>query len=308
MLAEQMKLLYIDLEQAESRTVGAIIYRLFGDPDYLDAQESGDPHTLVCSMAWEDLPWPKDFSLSALQRYGKFPRDVVKAARKVADSPSYRDMTYRDLAKRLGHGTNYRGNYKTMAQQCKIQAPIALHFQTSYFDAFPSIPRWHRWVAQQLQVHRQLTTMLGRRRWFFGRLDDDATLREAIAYEPQSVATGDYMNLGLLRVWKKNLPIHLFAQIHDAIALAYDERDEHWIIPEICSTLEIPIELKSPTGSKRTFVIPTEPMVGWNLSYRRDGNPDGLIKWTGEDERKRQSSTSAQITSYNFKEGRFMSA
>ena len=61
-----MRMAYCDLEQAESRTVGAIIYRLFGDSAYLNVQECGDPHSLVCSMGWTNLPWPEDFNLKAL--------------------------------------------------------------------------------------------------------------------------------------------------------------------------------------------------------------------------------------------------
>jgi DNA polymerase I-like protein with 3'-5' exonuclease and polymerase domains len=52
-----MKFAYIDLEQAESRLVGAIEWNLFGDGRYLDACESGDLHTSVCRLAWTELPW-----------------------------------------------------------------------------------------------------------------------------------------------------------------------------------------------------------------------------------------------------------
>src|SRR5262249_14971349 len=45
-----LKFAYIDLEQAESRLVGAIEWNLFHDPTYLDACESGDLHTSVCRL------------------------------------------------------------------------------------------------------------------------------------------------------------------------------------------------------------------------------------------------------------------
>src|SRR6516165_6883191 len=47
-----MKFAYVDLEQAESRLVGAIEWNLFRDGTYLDACESGDLHTSVCRLAW----------------------------------------------------------------------------------------------------------------------------------------------------------------------------------------------------------------------------------------------------------------
>ena len=79
-----MKFAYIDLEQAESR---AVAY-LSGDEAYIEACESGDLHTTVCKMVWPGLPWT-----------GR-PDDK----KKVAGLTFYRDMTYRDMAKRGGHG------------------------------------------------------------------------------------------------------------------------------------------------------------------------------------------------------------
>ncbi|HEX4501781.1 MAG TPA: DNA polymerase, partial [Scandinavium sp.] len=54
------KFAYIDLEQAEARGVGAIIWNLFKDSQYLDFCESGDLHTSVCMMTWPDLGWTHD--------------------------------------------------------------------------------------------------------------------------------------------------------------------------------------------------------------------------------------------------------
>lgn len=587
-----MKLFYIDLEQAESRVVGAIIYRLFGETAYLDACESADLHTLVCAMCWTTLDWPEEFGLGAIKKYGHLPPDMVKAAKKVAGQNAYRNMSFRDLAKRLGHGcltedhevltpmgwkpitdkpniimqytgtkyefktvsnwiekdwtedlisfegtsvslltttdhriiftkdknltelpaekftdhipsmwriplgsfysggtypitpdearlvaayqsdgsiaglrtrfhfhkqrkidrliilaenagvyfnqstqdstrmtikwtfhrkhpgaymlqwpfeslhaylteykywdghrgktsvslhskhrkdlewiqtlgrlcgiggniqkpttssfgttmhslqqnnrqfaslksmqikrvkdnnvtvycptvssgmflvrrngkmcitgnSNYYGQPPSMARHTHVDVKIIKSFQKAYFYAFPGIKRWHRWVAEQLQLERQITTILGRRRFFFGRPDDDSTLREAIAYEPQSVATGDYMNLGLYKLWKANLPIHLQAQVHDAVSASYDEVDEHWIISHICKILETEFLIYSPDGEARSFKIPTEPLVGWNLSYASKKNPDGLTVFKGEDKRERTSFPPTSIL--NFK-------
>lgn len=297
-----MKLFYIDLEQAESRVVGAIIYRLFGDTSYLDACESGDLHTIVCSMCWTGLPWPEDFGLEAIAKYGTLPDDLIKAAKKVAGGVAYRDMTYRDLAKRLGHGSNYYGKPPQMARHTHVEKDMVARFQRMYFEAFPGIPRWHRWVAEQVQTTKQITTLLGRRRFFFGRPNDDAVLREAIAFEPQSVATGDYMNLGLYTLWKKNFPLHIFQQVHDAIAAAYDEQDEHWIINETCKVLETKFDIYSPNGLPRKFSIPTEALVGWNLAYANKSNPDGLVKWSGTDDRKRIQPLIQKISDFRWEE------
>lgn len=90
-------LLDIDLEQGDSRGVGAIAWNWFVESHgedwagrYLDACESGDLHTTVTRMAWSTLDWPADLD--------------PKACKKIAEQLAYRDKSYRDLSKALGHG------------------------------------------------------------------------------------------------------------------------------------------------------------------------------------------------------------
>lgn len=200
--------------------------------------------------------------------------------------------------------SNYYGQPATMAKHTHTEVKIIATFQTGYFGAFPSIRRWHNWVKLQLETTATITTLLGRKRKFWGRPDDNATLREMIAFEPQSVATGDYMNAGMLALWQQNLPLYLHKQIHDALAFSFDRRDEEWLIPAVCETLSWPITLTAHPDQlttlqklvrrsqqeerdlakllalpQREFRIPVEANVGWNLSKATPRNPNGLIKW-----------------------------
>lgn len=265
-----MKLGYVDKEQAESRLVGAICFNLFGASPYLDACESGDLHTTVCRMAWQHLPWTGDLAKD----------------RAIAEQPFYRGYSYRYMAKRLGHGTNYRGKPFTMAQQTKVDRPIIEEFQTRYFAAFPEIRKWHEWVEQQINDHGVLTTMTGRRRWFFGRRDDDKTIRGAIAYDPQG-SIGDVLNQGMLQIWRADI-VKLLLQIHDALVFQFPEADENTIMPRIIELVQFPIEL----NNGRTLLIPSDVKSGWNWgSYDYDKperNPDGLKAFKGNDTRTRQ--------------------
>lgn len=302
------KISYCDLEQAESRTVGAILYRLFGDSAYLDVQESGDSHTLVCRMAWRHLPWPSDFTLENLlsSPEKKFPKDLLAAARAVADTKaSGSGMSWRERAKRLTHGTNYYGQPPQMARATGTAPIVVRNFQEAYFDAFPFIKEWHLWVRSQLVKTRSLTTLLGRRRVFFDRPEDQTTINKAVAFEPQSVATGDYMSKGFLDLWRRNLPIKIHKHIHDALAFSYEAKDELTIIPEVCSILSWPITLVAHEGQiaelseqkyfsrterellarllslpPRIFSIPVEPKVGWNLGRYSPSNLNGLVKFS----------------------------
>lgn len=269
------KLAYLDLSQAESRVLGFIIWTLFGDSGYLDACESGDLHTYVAKLIWPELPWTGDAS----------------ADKEIAERKFYLHFSYRDMAKRGGHGTNYYGTARTMAMHLKVAVALIEHFQRGYFEAFPGIPEYHRWCARQIQTKDQyITTLLGTGRHFFGRPGDDSTLREAIAHSPQHIV-GNLLNLALWRNWKF-MPapyVQRLGQVHDAIVIQYAEEAEAEVLEKAHKLMEIPLYAKG-----REFIIPSDIMVGWNWKKAKKDkktglwtNPDGLISWTGHDSRKR---------------------
>jgi DNA polymerase-1 len=272
---EGYKFANIDLEQADARNVGAIIATLFNDYTFLDACESGDLHTTVCKLAWFELPWT-----------GEPKRD-----RAIADQIAYRDLTYRDLSKKLGHGTNYYGKPYTMSRHTKLPQDIIKSFQSKYFGAFP-IARWHDWVRTELAKNGTLTTLYGRRRHFFGRRNDDSTLREAIAYCPQSM-TADQINQALLNIWQHapHQHVHLLIQVHDSILLQYRESKEKELLPLITSLMGAPLTL--PSG--RVFDVPHEIKIGWNWADATADNPQGLVKYVGSDLRTREARKTTHI-------------
>lgn len=181
--------------------------------------------------------------------------------------------------------SNYYGQPPTMAKHAKIPVAVADHFQRRYFRQFPGIPKWHRWTAQQLHTTQSITTPFGRQRTFFGRAHDDATLREAIAFSPQST-TADRMNLVLWRLWRYMPQIKLLAQVHDAVYFLFPESsNEQDVIAEALSYFHI----EMAQGDHR-LIVPGEAKVGWNWgNFDPKSNPDGLKKWKeGQvDERKR---------------------
>ncbi|TXH14998.1 MAG: hypothetical protein E6R03_08170 [Hyphomicrobiaceae bacterium] len=277
-----MKLCYLDLEQAESFVVGLVVWMVTGDETYLNACESGDLHTTTCKLIWPELGWTSE----------------KKKDREIAEQTFYRNFSYRDMSKRGGHGTNYYGQPRTMARHLKVVTALMEEFRSKYFSAYPGIPLWHSWTAKQLSLHNTLTTPLGRKRIFFGRPDDDATLREAIAYVPQSTVA-DLLNYILYTFWTNlRTEIQLLAQIHDAIVFQFPEATETTIVPKALTLARVPITVESiiTPGLYRTIIIPSEAKIGWNWSDetiktsrgKKIKNPNGLIKWTGKaDDRKR---------------------
>lgn len=270
----RMKFANLDLEQADSRNLGALCWEHFLEQygetyagAYLDLCESGDLHTQVSRMARPSLPWTDD----------------PKANRVIADQLYYRNYSYRDLDKRLGHGSNYLGSPRTMAKHAKVPVREVEEFQRNYFRALPCIPAYHSYVRSEIKNSASLTTLFGRRRFFFGRHNDDATIREAVAFCPQSM-TAEEINIGMLRVWR-SAKVQLLCQVHDSILFQYPEHLESEILPWALETLRVPLTL----SRGREFVVPTEAKVGWNWGeFDKDKNIDGLVKWRGGDDRKRQ--------------------
>jgi len=261
------KLAYFDAEQGESRCVGAIEWNLFGDGRYLDACEAGDLHTTVAKLVWPEIRWTGNMA----------------SDRKLAEQPYYRHYDRRFMCKKIGHGTNYGGKPRTLANQSKIEIGLIEDFQPKYFSAFPAHHQWHHYVDQQLREEGYIVNLTGRKRYFFGRRNDDATLREAIAYDPQG-SLADILNRGMLNVWRRR-DCQLLMQIHDAILVQYPEAKEDTVIPKIIEALRYPVSL----DRNREFIIPFGIASGWNWGkYDESKNPDGLKTYEPSDKRKRQ--------------------
>lgn len=268
------KLYAIDLEQADAREIGFAIGVLFGDWTYLDACERGDLHTSTSRLVWPERPWTGD----------------NKKDRKLAEEIFYRDFSFRDMAKRGGHGTTYLGTPFTMGRHLKVPTKVMENFQARFFAAYPGIPRLHLWTAKELQTTFKIRTYFGRERHFFGRPNDDATLREAVAHLGQS-PTADRMSLGVYNIWSRmRHEVRLTAQLHDAVYFqAKDEGPEYeaYIAKKALACCEIPVT--SPCG--RVFSVPGECKIGWNWMQKHNEdkpldprknpyNPNGLIKWS----------------------------
>lgn len=231
---------YADLEQAESMVVA---YES-EDLNYLQACLSGDLHTQVTKYIWPDLKWANDNG----------PED-----RKIAEQLYYRHFSHRYMSKRAGHASNYLISAWGLARALKLAIALVEEVQNKYFTIFPGIKRWHGEIQSQLQSSAYLVTPMGRVRIFFDRLLDDATLRKAIAFIPQSTVA-DILNLALYRVWKylEPLGVELLGQVHDAIVFQVPENKLN-LINKVNDMMRIPVRIKG-----RTMVIKSEIKYGMN--------------------------------------------
>jgi DNA polymerase-1 len=263
-----MKMANFDAEQGESRVVGAIEWNLFHNGVYLDACESGDLHTHVARLCWPTLSWTGDLD-----------RD-----RELAEQPYYRHHSRRFMCKKLGHGSNYGGRAQTLSDTAKVELNAVVDFQDKYFAAYPAHGRWHDWVREQIRSYGRLISLMQRKRYFFGRRDSDDTVREALAYDPQS-SLADIVNQGMLSVWKAG-DCQLLLQNHDSIVVQFPEEREDEVIPMIRDQLWHQIPLKFD----RVLTIPYGCQTGWNWGKYSEGNLDGLKDYKPGDKRTRQAS------------------
>lgn len=262
-----MKMAKCDAKSGESFCVGAIIWNLFKDSKYLDACESGDPHTATARICWPDLQWTGD----------------IKKDKEIAEKPYYRHHSYRFMCKKLGHGTNYRGKPAQLAVEAMVDRDVVEDFQPKYFKAYPGILRWHATYERYLEVDGYIVTLTGRKRYFFGRRDSPDTIREMMAYDPQG-SLADIVNTGMLQVWHAR-DVTLYMHDHDAITVQYPEEMEDEVIPKLMKQLSVTVPLKHG----REMVIPYDCQVGWNKGkYDEETNPDGLRDYIpGDGKRKR---------------------
>ena len=249
-------LFYSDQQSAESRLVAY----LSGDENYIAAVEGGDTHTLVASMVFGFEP-----------------------VRELADRRFYRDFSYRDIAKRAGHACNYYAKPYTIAKNAMVELPIAEQFQSNYFRKFHKISDWHVWVAKNLQQKGYLLNPFGVRRTFWSRRWDEATLREAIAFGPQSTV-GMLTNVGLYRLWERfegklGADVQILGNIHDAVIGQVRKEKVAELIPEILACLHFPFAITDISGKTRQALIPYEIEIGHNFGKGGPDNPEGLKKW-----------------------------
>lgn len=259
-------LLNLDLKTAESIAVGFVSKC----QAYIDACLGGDLHTDVARRNWS-LGWTGDLA----------------ADKKIAEQPYYRHFSYRDMAKRGGHLTNYLGQPPMMSKHLKLPKATCEAFQKGYFAAFPEIAQWHLETIARVQRDGVITTRLGRERRFWGRPDDPTTHREAVAFEPQSLV-GDIMNEALARAqaWvlkesalRSRAIADLRAQVHDSglFIIPIDILDE--VAVELLKVMTVPVDF----GELGEMIIPLDMSVGKRWCKRPKKGvgimQQGLVDW-----------------------------
>ena len=183
------------------------------------------------------------------------------------------------VIKRIIHGTNYMMQAPTfidtvgIVELRKAQALLnmedmsALDFAnfllSRYHEAYPEVRKWHQATQLELATKGYLESPLGWRRYFFGDPSQPATLRSAVAHQPQNINV-DVVNTAFVQVfWQCVVPSQgkfcLIAQVHDSIVFQSTE-DTITTYKDKAVRIMEDIPVTFPSGD--TLVIPVDGEIG----------------------------------------------
>jgi DNA polymerase-1 len=175
----------------------------------------------------------------------------------------------RDVGKLGNHSGNYGAGpqvlvSRSIKQELKYKGGVGIPLRMARkilekrHKMIPGLKIWWRAVEKELRDSRMLKTCFGRKRFFFGRLDE-TTYRSAYAFEPQSTV-GDLTNAILIKI-ERLLPkdVHIVLQVHDEgdFEVPLDKVDEVVSLIKECS--KIPLQL---CPGRPPLIIPVEIKVG----------------------------------------------
>lgn len=183
----------------------------------------------------------------------------------------------REIGKLSNHSGNYGAGPRVLVNKALkdglegVNYQFAKHILEQRHKQLPGLRKWWKDVEAKLRQARSLTTCLGRRRLFFGRLDE-GTFRDAYAYEPQSTV-GDVCNaiFWKLRVrfnraaaegGKMSLQIVPLIQVHDEVVTRCPNIPE--IIEFAIQAYKDAANIELNINEDKPLVIPIELKIGSN--------------------------------------------
>jgi DNA polymerase-1 len=240
-----------DGSQAEARVVAS----LMGDVAWLDrfADPLYDVHIENASFVFATTE--EIVRAEAKIRDGGERKAFLHTAGLPLGQPPYVD-SLRQRSKPVTHGANYKGGPHVAVKMADVPYAEAKVGLERYLRHRHLLPAWWDRVATTLLCERALRTVWGRLRVFLGRVGEESTLREAVAFEPQSTI-GDLVNHAFFKLDTELDAIGAYPllQAHDEIVIECPrervafaaERLQHWLqlpLPMETGALRIPAEVK----------------------------------------------------------------
>lgn len=136
--------------------------------------------------------------------------------------------------------------------------------RTCFFARYWGIQRWHQWMEQEVRSRGSLTASNGFTRRFFGRKDDHATVKAALAHLPQVYTTGSTM-MAMLKQWSDpdnrredgSLKCEILHTVHDSLLSQFPSELRDWVIAKQREWFANPVQVAG-----EVLTIPYECGVG----------------------------------------------
>lgn len=151
----------------------------------------------------------------------------------------------------------------------------AAYFIEKYHSRFPRIRSvWQARIKRSIDTTRTLVSALGRRRFFMGRLGDEATYRVGFSFDPQAtIVTITNTALRRLHDWGYDV----IMQVHDSTGIEIEEERVLEGCDAVARSFHYPVEVNG-----RTLNIPIDLQVGRNWGpYDAVKNPEGMRECHG---------------------------
>lgn len=181
----------------------------------------------------------------------------------------------RDIGKIRNHSGNYCAGPRVIQSTAiqwgveGIDYQMAQQIIASGHKSMPGLRKWWKDVETGIKRNRTLYTCMGRRRQFFGRTDDNTTIRTAVAFEPQSTV-GDVCNMifaGMYQEWHCVADVFPILQVHDEVVTECPDELVGKVVDSMRRISKIPLHLN---GNIEPLIIPIDIEVGKNW---RDTKP-----------------------------------
>jgi DNA polymerase-1 len=159
----------------------------------------------------------------------------------------------RNVAKTVNFGLLYGMGQKKLSQTLGISTKEAKEIIQRYFESFPTVKSYFRFVVDSSKENGYIETLLKRRRYFDY---ENATPMFKAAYERESVnslfqgSASDLIKLSMNKIHKiikdESLHVKMLLQIHDELIFEVDEADAVEIGERFRSVMEGIMELNIP--------------------------------------------------------------
>lgn len=212
---------------------------------YVTALEANEQKYLELLGRWEKI-----HNYVADKLHELFPAQMVEAS-----------FQYKD-AKQIVHGANYGARAGVLAKMNRMPLETMEWILEWYHQEFPGIRRRMRRIEEEVLRTRCLTSILGRKRFFFAPLEKkDNLLKEAYAFPSQSVI-GEVTLIALSRLYYLGKPLGIVPALntHDGLIIQSPIGQRESTQRLVMEAFRVPL-----TKWDTTVIVPIE--IGWGQSF-----------------------------------------